>query len=95
MTGAVLRVNAQDLRDAEAFTSSGRISVGDFCDFCSADVTIITTGVSQSGLKSRLDGLKETASIVKGLVQDAAQHNPHGIVLIASNPVDIRVAQFQ
>jgi L-lactate dehydrogenase len=81
--------HAQDLRDTEAFTSSGRISVGDFCDCCSADVTIITTGVSQSGLKSRLDGLKETASIVKGLVQGVAQHNPHGILLIASNPVDV------
>jgi L-lactate dehydrogenase len=82
--------HAQDLRDAEAFTSSGRISVGDFCDCCSADVTIITTGVSQSAkLKSRLDGLKETASIVKGLVQDVAKHNPHGILLIASNPVDV------
>src|SRR5215470_1694167 len=81
--------HAHDLRDAEAFTCSGRITVGDFCDCCSADVTIITTGVSQAGLKSRLDGLKETASIVKGLVQDVAQHNPHGILLIASNPVDV------
>lgn len=81
--------HAQDLRDAEAFTCSGRILVGDFCDCCSADVTIIATGVSQAGLKSRLDGLKETAPIVKGLVQDIAQHNPGGILLIASNPVDV------
>ena len=80
--------HAHDLRDAEAFTSSGRISVGDFCDCCSADVTIITTGVSQAGLKSRLDGLKETAPVVKGLVEDVAQQRPGGILLIASNPVD-------
>jgi len=81
--------HAHDLRDAEAFTCSGRITVGDFCDCCSADLTIITTGVSQAGLKSRLDGLKETAPIVKGLVEDVAQHNPHGILLLASNPVDV------
>lgn len=81
--------HADDLRDAEAFTCSGRITVGDFGDCCSADVTIITTGVSQAGLKSRLDGLKETAPIVKGLVQDVAHHNPQGILLIASNPVDV------
>lgn len=81
--------HAQDLRDAEAFTCSGRISVGDFCDCCSADVTIITAGLSQAGLKSRLDGLKETAPIVKGLIKDIAQRNPHGILLIASNPVDV------
>ena len=35
--------HAHDLRDAEGFTSSGRILVGDFGDCCSADVTIITT----------------------------------------------------
>jgi L-lactate dehydrogenase len=81
--------HAQDLRDAEVFTCSGRISVGEFCDCCSADVTIITIGVGQAGLKSRLDGLNETAPIVKGLVQDIAQHNPRGILLIASNPVDV------
>jgi len=55
----------------------------------SADVTIITTGVSQAGLKSRLDGLKETADIVHGLVRDVVKHNPRGILLIASNPVDV------
>src|SRR5262252_378413 len=81
--------HAQDLRDAEGFTSSGRILVGDFGDCCSADVTIITTGVGQASLKSRLDGLKETAPILKGLVQDVAQHNPHGILVIATNPVDV------
>ena len=42
--------HAQDLRDAEGFTSSGRILVGDFGDCCSADVTIITTGVGQASL---------------------------------------------
>ena len=26
---------------------------------------------------------------MKGLVQDVAQHNPHGILVIASNPVDV------
>src|SRR6516165_9351054 len=44
--------HAHDLRDAEGFTCSGHISVGDFYDCCSADVTIITTGVSQAVLKS-------------------------------------------
>ena len=81
--------HAQDLRDAEGFTSSGRILVGDFGDCCSADVTVITAGVGQGGMKSRLDGLKETTPILKGLVRDVAQHNPRGILIIASNPVDV------
>jgi L-lactate dehydrogenase len=36
-----------------------------------------------------LDGLRETAEIVQGLVRDVAKHNPRGILLIASNPVDV------
>jgi L-lactate dehydrogenase len=52
-------------------------------------VIIMTAGLGQSSRKSRLDGLKETAAIVKGLVLDVARHNPRGILLIASNPVDV------
>jgi L-lactate dehydrogenase len=79
--------HVQDLRDAELFSHNTRIFAGDLADCSSADVTIITAGVSQSGSKSRLDGLRETAAILKGLVQDI--HNPDGILLIASNPVDV------
>jgi L-lactate dehydrogenase len=35
------------------------------------------------------ENLNETAAIVKGLVLDVARSNPHGILLIASNPVDV------
>lgn len=81
--------HAHDLRDAEVFSHNTRVAVGDFGDCCSADVTIITTGVSQAGIKSRMDGLRETSKIVRGLVEDIAKHNPRGILLIASNPVDV------
>jgi L-lactate dehydrogenase len=80
--------HVQDLRDAEVFSDATRVFAGEFGD-CSADVTIISAGVSQSGPKSRLEGLKETAVILKGLVQNISRHNPHGILLIASNPVDV------
>jgi L-lactate dehydrogenase len=81
--------HVHDLRDAEVFSHNTRVFAGEFGDCCSADVTIITTGVSQAGMKSRLDGLKETAEIVHGLVRDVAKQNPRGILLIASNPVDV------
>jgi L-lactate dehydrogenase len=81
--------HVQDLRDAEVFSYTTRVVAGHFGDCCSADVVIITTGVSQGGQKSRLDNLHETAAILKGLIFDVARHNPHGILLIASNPVDV------
>jgi len=81
--------HVHDLRDAEVFSARTRIFAGDLGDCCSADITIITAGVSQSGATSRLDGMKETAAILRGLVRDLARRNPRGILLIASNPVDV------
>jgi L-lactate dehydrogenase len=81
--------HVQDLRDAEVFTHATKAVAGQYGDCCSADVVIITTGISQSGRTSRLDSLHETAAMLKGLVSDVARYNPHGILLIASNPVDV------
>src|ERR1700688_892011 len=81
--------HVQDLRDAELLSHTTRVVAGQFDDCCSADVIIITAGASQSGRRSRLENLNETAAIVKGLVRDVARSNPHGILLIASNPVDV------
>src|SRR5580700_2756225 len=46
--------HVQDLRDAEVFSHTTRVAAGHFDDCCSADVIIITVGVSQSGQRSRL-----------------------------------------
>jgi len=81
--------HVQDLRDAEVFSHTTRVVAGHFDDCCSADVIIITVGVSQSGQRSRLESLNETAAILKNLVLKIARCNPHRILLIASNPVDV------
>jgi L-lactate dehydrogenase len=81
--------HVQDLRDAEVFSHTTRVVTGQFEDCCSADVIIITAGASQSGQSSRLDNLNDTAAILKSLVLDIARYNPRGILLIASNPVDV------
>jgi L-lactate dehydrogenase len=81
--------HVNDLRDAEVFSHTTRVFVGDFSDCCSADITVITAGVSQAGQKSREDGMRETGAIVHGLVGDVCREKPRGILLIASNPVDV------
>jgi len=80
--------HVNDLRDAEVFSHTTRVFVGDFSDCCGADITVITAGVSQSGQKSRAEGLRETGDILHGLVSEVCLQNPRGILLIASNPVD-------
>jgi L-lactate dehydrogenase len=81
--------HVNDLRDAEVFSHTTRVFVGDFSNCCSADITVITAGASQSGQKSRAEGLLETGAILYGLVNDVCLQSPRGILLIASNPVDV------
>jgi L-lactate dehydrogenase len=78
-----------DLGDAEVVPHTTRIFVDDFSDCRSADVAIITAGVSQSGQESRVEGLRETGVVLHGIVNDVCLENPCGILLIASNPVDV------
>jgi len=77
-----------DLRDAEVFSHSTRVFVGDFSDCRSADITVITAGVSQAGQRSRIQSLSETGTIVHDLVSNVCRQEPRGILLLASNPVD-------
>lgn len=81
--------HANDLRDAALFSHNAKVFAGDFSDCYDADVTIITAGVSPSvDMKSRLDNLQESASMLKDIIGEIACHNPH-ILLVASNPLDV------
>jgi L-lactate dehydrogenase len=82
--------HVHDLKDAALFSHTTRIVAGDFSDCGAADVIVIAAGVHQtSGMRSRLDDLKQSASILKDIVLGIARHNLSGILLIASNPVDV------
>jgi L-lactate dehydrogenase len=81
--------HVNDLRDAEVFSHTTHVFAGDFSACCSADVTIITAGVTQSGKKSRTEDLRETGAILHDLVSDVCLQSPRGILLIVSNPVDV------
>jgi L-lactate dehydrogenase len=60
-----------DLRDAEVFSHTTRVFVGDFSDCRSADITVIMAGVSQAGQRSRIQSLSETGTIVHDLSNNA------------------------
>lgn len=81
--------NAQDLKDAELFSHRAHVRAGDFSDCATADIVIITAGQHQQlGMTSRLEGLAVTAAILREIIDEIAGHNPTGILLLASNPVD-------
>lgn len=86
------RVEGQvkDLRDAALYAHATRIVAGDFTDCAHADVIIITVGSPQQRDKgSRLDDLKISAAMVKEVMTEIAAQEPTGVVVIASNPVDV------
>jgi L-lactate dehydrogenase len=82
--------HANDLRDAALFAHPTRVMVGDMADCASSDVVIITAGVHQSPTtRSRLENLHEASTIVRDIVDELMPHDPRGIIVMASNPVDV------
>lgn len=80
---------AMDLNHAVPFAHPTRIWPGDFADGAGAAVTVIAAGTNQKPGESRLDLLKRNAAIFRQVVPEVARRNPDGILLIATNPVDV------
>jgi L-lactate dehydrogenase len=79
-----------DLRDAALYSHPTRIVAGDFADCATADVIIVTVGAPQYGEpRSRLDDLATSAAMLKDVMAEIARQAPTGVVVIASNPVDV------
>jgi L-lactate dehydrogenase len=80
---------AMDLNHAVPFTHPTRIWAGDYTDCSGAMVTVLTAGANQKPGESRLDCLQANAHIWREIVPQIARHNPRGILLVATNPVDV------
>ncbi len=80
---------AMDLNHAVPFTHSTRIWAGNYADCTGAAVTVITAGAAQKPGETRLDLVKKNARIFGLIVPQVVKHNPDGILLIATNPVDV------
>lgn len=78
-----------DLNHGLPFVRPMKITTGDYADLAGAAVTVITAGAAQRPGETRLQLLERNAEIFKTIIPQIAQHNPNGIMLIATNPVDI------
>jgi L-lactate dehydrogenase len=78
-----------DLNHGLSFTTPMKITAGGYADLSGAKVVVITAGTSQKPGESRLDLLARNASIFRSIIPQVVKHNPNGIILIATNPVDI------
>lgn len=80
---------AMDLNHTEPFTYPTRIWAGDYPDCAGAVVTVIAAGANQKPGETRLDLVKKNAAIFSQVIPQVARHNPEGIILNATNPVDV------
>jgi L-lactate dehydrogenase len=80
---------AMDLNHALPFTHPTRVWVGNYSDCAGAAVVVLAAGAPQAPGETRLDLIKKNATIWRSIVPQVAQHNPDGILLIATNPVDV------
>ena len=82
---------AMDLAHAAPLAHPTRVWAGDEADCAGAAVTVLTAGAAQAkdGGGTRLDLAEENAGIFAQIVPEVARHNPDGILLVATNPVDV------
>lgn len=80
---------AMDLNHGLPFVRHSTIRAGDYPDLAGASVVVVTAGANQRPGQTRLDLLQRNAQICREIVPQIMQHNPNGILVIASNPVDI------
>lgn len=80
---------AMDLNHTVPFAYPTRVWAGDYSDCAGATVTVLAAGSNQKPGETRLELIKRNVSIWRSIVSEVAKHNPEGILLVATNPVDI------
>lgn len=80
---------AMDLNHAEPFTNPTRVWAGNYDDCTGAAIVVVCAGAGQRPGETRLDLVKRNADIFAKIVPEIVRRNPDGILLIATNPVDV------
>lgn len=78
-----------DLNHAVPLSHPTTIRSGDYADCAGAAITVVTAGVAQKPGETRLELNKNNTEVFKKIIPVVAQQNPEGILLIATNPVDV------
>ncbi|MDA3931182.1 MAG: L-lactate dehydrogenase [Tenericutes bacterium] len=81
---------AMDLNHGLAFAPRKMsIKAGDYSDCEDAGLVVITAGVNQKPGETRIDLLKRNAKIIQSVTKNIMSSGFDGIILVASNPVDV------
>lgn len=79
-----------DLEQSLPFLQNVAISVTDnYDDVAGSEVTIVTAGIAQEPGEDRLSLLKKNLDLFSDIIPKIKVANPHGLILVVTNPVDI------
>lgn len=79
-----------DLSDGLPYADSKmKIIAGDYEDCADANIVVLTAGAAQKPGQTRLELVAINAKITKDIMTKVKESGFHGIVVVASNPVDI------
>lgn len=81
--------DALDMNHGMPFLGQTKVWAGTYEDCKGADIVIITAGAAQKPGEPRLNLLKRNIAIYESIVSEVLKYNDNGILLIATNPVDI------
>jgi L-lactate dehydrogenase len=80
---------AMDLAHGLPFVAATDVRAGGFPDLAGSAVVVVTAGANQKPGQTRLDLLQGNAAICRDVVPRIVAANPHGVLVLASNPVDV------
>lgn len=81
--------DALDMNHGMPFIGRTKVWAGSYVDCKGADIIIITAGSAQKPGETRVDLLKRNVSIYESIINEVLKYNQDGILLIATNPVDV------
>ncbi|WP_020619601.1 L-lactate dehydrogenase [Paenibacillus daejeonensis] len=81
--------DALDMNHGMPFIGHTEVWAGTYEDCKGADIIIITAGSAQKPGETRTDLLKRNVSIYESIISEVLKYNDDGILLLATNPVDI------
>lgn len=80
---------AMDLNHAVPFARPVRVRAAGVEGCREAAITVIAAGFAQKAGETRLDLARRNAALVRAIAPEVAGASPQGILLLATNPVDI------
>jgi L-lactate dehydrogenase len=79
----------KDLEDALAFSYTSSVYQGTYDDVKKADIVIIAAGKPQKPGQSRRELINDNIAILRSLLKNLKELQPHAILMIVANPLDL------